>query len=220
MFISFSRTKSGVAVLNFLHDPPLSDGTFGADPSSITLEEHHRMVEAGKITKEDKVELIRGRLVKKEPKTPLHSATVGLLGKRLRVLMPTEWFAQEEKPITLADSEPEPDVSVARERSDEYFEHHPQAGDLALVVEVSISSLDFNRNTKRSIYAEAGIPYYWIVNLVDLRIEVYSEPSLGDYRKVIHRAKDDPVSIIVDKQEIGSIALAEFTPRTILKNPI
>ncbi len=83
-----------------------------------------------------------------------------------------------QEPIILSttDSEPEPDVVIARNRSDNYLDSHPEPADILLVIEVSDSTLKYDRQTKLSLYAEAGIANYWIFNLVDNQLEIYSEP--------------------------------------------
>ncbi len=82
-----------------------------------------------------------------------------------------------QEPIILSDdSEPEPDVVIARNRSDNYLSSHPEPADILLVIEVSDSTLKYDRRTKLSLYAESGISDYWIFNLVDIQLEMHSEP--------------------------------------------
>jgi Uma2 family endonuclease len=106
-------------------------------------------------------------------------ATTELIGELL-LLLGRRAKIRCQDPITLPNnSEPEPDIVIARLREDNYLDSHPTPADIILVIEVADSTLGFDRNTKAPLYAAAGISEYWIVNLVDDRLEVYSQPE-GD----------------------------------------
>ena len=116
-----------------------------------------------------------------------------------------------QQAATLSDSVPEPDFAIVRRRGVGYKEHHPAPGDIALVVEVADSSLDGDREDKCRIYARAGIPTYWIVNLVDQQIEVYTSP-VGDpdpgYRDRANRRPGDDIEVTLDGQRVGSVSVS------------
>ena len=122
------------------------------------------------------VELIGGHLVVAEPHGSYHASTLGAAGDALRAALPPGWLVRVQLPVALDDeSEPEPDLAVVPGEWTEYRAAHPSRP--ALVVEVSESSLAFDRSEKGSLYARAGIGDYWIVNLVDGVLEVYREPD-------------------------------------------
>jgi Uma2 family endonuclease len=108
----------------------------------------------------------------------------------IRVALLLGWRVRGRSAVTLADSEPEPDLAVVRGEPRDYLEHHPRQADIALIVEVANSSLDEDRDLKYRVYARAGISNYWIINLIDNRVEVYSDPS-GAVAEPSYRARAD-----------------------------
>jgi Uma2 family endonuclease len=143
----------------------------------FTVDEYHRLTELGILTEDDKLELIEGYLVLKMPRNPPHDGTIHRVLKRLGKILPSGWDVRIQSAITLADSEPEPDLAIVREDSDGYTTRHPTAADVGLVIEVADSTLAGDRTDKARIYARAGIECYWIVNLVDRQVENYTSPS-------------------------------------------
>jgi Uma2 family endonuclease len=144
----------------------------------ITVQQYHQMILAGALNKYDKCELLNGYLTKKKTKTPPVAGTMSLVHDVLfRTLDDTHYMVRQGGPITLLDSEPEPDVAVVIENEEWYCERHPIQNEVVLVVEVSEASLQIDRTTKLEIYAKAGIPQYWIVNLIEKCVEVYTLPS-------------------------------------------
>ncbi|MEZ2227376.1 MAG: Uma2 family endonuclease [Microcoleus sp.] len=144
----------------------------------FSIAEYHRLGELGFFAPDDRFELIRGELIKMAAKGRLHSFCNSLLVEELIILLTRRARVRVQDPIILSttDSEPEPDVVIARNRSDNYLDSHPEPADILLVIEVSDSSLKYDQITKLSLYAEAGISNYWIFNLVDNQLEMYSEP--------------------------------------------
>jgi Uma2 family endonuclease len=148
----------------------------------LTVDEYDRIVAAG-VLDDVQVELINGLLVEKMPKSPEHEWTTRKVHKTLESRVPPGWTAQEEAPVRIpAYDEPEPDVSVAQGSDDDYKHRHAGPADVALLVEVSDSSLPLDHGLKMLAYAKDRIPVYWIVNLVDRQVEVYSRPSRRGYR--------------------------------------
>ena len=138
----------------------------------LSVNQYHQMVCAGILTEEDPVELLAGWLVPKMPKNPPHRVATRLLRQALERVVPAGWYVDSQEPITTADSEPEPDVVVVRGETRQYLDRHPGPQDVALIIEVADTTLQRDRVLKQRIYAAAGIPVYWIVNLLDNQLEV------------------------------------------------
>jgi Uma2 family endonuclease len=143
----------------------------------FTVAEYHKLIELGILTENDNLELLDGYMVEKMPHDPIHDGTLQKVNRRVLRILPAGWEARVQMAITLSASEPEPDLAVVRESVDGYMSRHPEPGDFGIVVEVSNTSLDSDRDDKIPIYARDGIPVYWIVNLVDRQIEVHEQPS-------------------------------------------
>jgi Uma2 family endonuclease len=143
----------------------------------LAVEQYHQMICAGILTAHDRIELLEGWLVPKMPQNPPHVVAAELTAAALIAVKLPGWCVRSEKPITLPDSEPEPDVVLTRGSTRDYAQRHPAVEDLALVVEVADATLAQDRRLKRRIYARAKVPTYWIVNVVDRQVEVYTAPS-------------------------------------------
>jgi Uma2 family endonuclease len=178
----------------------------------LSVEQYHQMARAGILTDGAPVELIRGLLVQKMTKHPPHSIATRLTRRALEGVVPPGWFVDSQEPITLSDSEPEPDVFVFREACATDTTRHPGAADVALVVEVADSSLAYDRGTKRELYASSGIPVYWIVNLIDHRLEVYTGPQGDDYASRADLAPGDRVAVVIAGQTVGQITVSDLLP--------
>ena len=150
-------------------------------PFRFTVERYDAMIDAGILDENDRVELIRGEIVPKMPIGDRHSACLMRLNEYLVQAIGKRAMFGIQNPIVFADSEPEPDVSVVRRKDNYYADGKPRAADILLIIEVADSSLEFDREDKLPIYAEAGIPEYWIVNLIDDVIEVYRDPHRSTY---------------------------------------
>lgn len=182
----------------------------------LTVDTYHRMIETGLLTEDDAVELLEGWIVPKMPRNPRHDGTVQRANRTLGRLLPAGWEVRIQSAITTGDSEPEPDLAVAREDPQSYLSRHPGADDLALVVEVADSSLDHDRNDKGRAYARAAISCYWILNLVDRQIEVYTNPT-GNVASPNYGQQDiydihAAVPFIVDGQERGPVPVRDLLP--------
>jgi len=143
----------------------------------LSVEQYHEMIRTGILTENDPVELLDGWLVSKMPKNRAHSIATGRARTTLERVIPAGWYVDSQEPVTLPTSEPEPDVVAVRGEPQQYPDAPPGPQDVALLVEVADSTLHRDQTTKKRLYAQAGIPIYWIVNLVDQRIEVHREPS-------------------------------------------
>lgn len=148
-----------------------------ATAKRFSIAEYHRLAELGFFESDNRFELIRGEIIKMAAKGRFHSVCNSLLLRELYPLLGKLAMLRGQEPIILSDdSEPEPDVVIARNRSDNYLSSHPESADILLVIEVSDSTLKYDRRTKLSLYAESGISDYWIFNLVDIQLEMHSEP--------------------------------------------
>jgi Uma2 family endonuclease len=151
----------------------------------LTSTEYYQMMETGIIKEGERVELISGQIFTMAAKGVRHTICTRRLFKQLLALMGDRADVQSQDPITLpTNSEPEPDVVIARLREDNYENSHPLPADIILIIEVSDTTLKFDRDVKSPLYATAEINEYWIVNLVDDRLEVYRHPEGGIYTTV------------------------------------
>jgi Uma2 family endonuclease len=152
----------------------------------FTREEYHRMGEVGILKRTDHVELIKGEIVETSLMGRRHRAFVTNLSHLLIVPLDGRAMVSIQMPVVLADdTEPEPDVAVCRLRGTvPYREREAYAEDVLLLIEVAETSLAYDRSTKLRLYAEAGIPEYWVVDCAAESVEVYRTPHTGGYRDV------------------------------------
>ena len=178
------------------------------------VDQYHAMIASGILTDDDPVELLEGWLVFKMPKNPPHRVVTRLVRAALEQRLPAEWYVDSQEPITLIDSEPEPDVVVVRGDTRQYLDRHPGPGDIALVIEVSDTTLQRDRNTKKRAYARSGIPIYWIVNLSESQIEVYSQPvkAQADYLQRRDYRISETLPVVIEGNVAGEIAIATIFP--------
>ncbi len=146
-------------------------------PKRFTIDEYHRLIELGFLKEGDRIELIRGELIQMVAKGMPHTVCSSILCRQLDRLLGDRAVIRRQDPITLPNqSEPEPDVVIARGRDEDYLAHHPYPEDILLVVEISDSTLIYDQTKKLELYAEAGIYNYWVVNLNAYQLEHYSQP--------------------------------------------
>jgi Uma2 family endonuclease len=178
----------------------------------ITVDEYEQLADAG-VLKDRRVELINGWLVRKMTTKPTHVVAVDATREAIASLLPHGWWLREEKPVRIPDfDEPEPDVSVVRGSRQDYRSRHPGPGDVDFLIEVSDSSLSWDRGENLLAYARAGVPTYWILNLVDRQLEIYSDPKPAGYdnRQVLGPA--DQGRVVIDRADVGVIAVADLLP--------
>lgn len=145
--------------------------------SRLSVEEYHRLDEFNENGR--RTELIRGIVMEKMPKSPLHRTINSLLYKLLSAMLPRAYTVWKEEPMTLADSEPEPDISVTRGQESDFASAHPTTAELAVEIAVSSPALD---RENASLYAEAGVKEYWIILGKERKVEVYRRPKQGAYQ--------------------------------------
>jgi Uma2 family endonuclease len=148
------------------------------------VDDYHHMIEAGTLGEDDHVQLIAGAVVAMTPQGPAHALVIQNLTRLVAQGLAADLALRPQLPLTLPDdSEPEPDLAVVRLADARSREHHPRTA--LLVVEVAGDSLRLDRQTKAALYARAGIPEYWIVNLAESTVEVHRDPDpeTGAYRE-------------------------------------
>jgi Uma2 family endonuclease len=179
----------------------------------LSVEQYEAMVLSGVFTKHDRLHLINGMLVSKMTKKPPH--VIGCEKGRDALLrsVPAGWRVTVEAPVRIPDyNEPEPDLGVARGSVDDYEDRHPEPHNLALIVEVADSSLHEDRDLAL-VYGAGGVPVYWIVNLVDRQVEVYTEPGPHGYRSSVFFRPGQFVPLMIDNTEVGRILVDDMLPR-------
>ena len=182
----------------------------------FSVEEYHQLARMGVLRESDPYELLEGWIVLKMTRNPPHDTALQLLEDLLRHLLPSGWCVRGQKAISLTESEPEPDIAVARGDARTYAQRHPTPADIGFVVEVAESSLAEDRSIKLRIYARSGIPSYWIVNLVDSQVEVYMDPSgpiqEPHYRQHQDFGPDATVPLVIDGKQVAQVAVRDILP--------
>lgn len=197
-------------------EPP--QACVAGSPYRFTVEQYHAMIDTGILGENDRIELLEGGILRMSPKGPRHVFTVQELSARLAPLLPADWHLRAQDPLTLADSEPEPDLAIVRGSRRDYAARHPGAGEIGLVIEVADGWLELDRGVKQRVCAAAGIPVYWLVNLAARNVEVFSLPSTGDEETPAsyqsRRVFDDPsaIEIDLDGQRLGEIRVGDLMP--------
>lgn len=161
-------------------------------PRRFTVAEYYRMAEVGILHHTERMELIDGEIVNMAPIGSRHAGCVHKISHLFRNYEGNLVIVGIQSPVQLGEhSEPEPDVALLRARSDFYTDAHPGPADVLLLVEVSDTTLNYDRNVKVPLYARSGIPEIWLVNLEEDCIEVYSNPAAAGYRQstIVHRGE-------------------------------
>ncbi|HVF51537.1 MAG TPA: Uma2 family endonuclease [Pyrinomonadaceae bacterium] len=148
----------------------------------FSVSDYYRMLTAGVLSEDDRVELIEGEIIERNPIGSRHAACVGRLTKVLGRLAGDDSIVWVQNPVQLDDySEPLPDVALLKRREDFYAQANPRPSDVMLVVEVADSSVMYDRQIKIPLYARAGIPEVWLVNLPSETVEIYARPRADAY---------------------------------------
>ena len=176
----------------------------------FTLDEYDQMCAAAVFGPEARIELIRGEIIDMAPPGPEHELSTAFLN-RLFVRTVGDaalvWPQGNSIPLPNSNSRPQPDVTLLRWRDDLYRGKRPAAEDVILIVEVAYSSLKYDRVAKSSLYAEANILEYWLVNLIDKVVEVYTDPAGGKYQTIKTVGRDEMLHLPGGLE--GSIAAAD-----------
>jgi Uma2 family endonuclease len=190
----------------------------GISPYRFSIDQYHQMVATGIRAEDERVQLLEGEVVRMTPIGPLHRYAVVAGAEALSKLLPAEWKLMIQQPITLANSEPEPDLCIVRSESARYLDRHPGANDVALVIEVADSSLPLDRGMKQRVYAAAGIPVYFLVNLAARNVEAFSEPRPATEQQhasyQTHKIFDDQTAVEIELagRRLGEIRVGDLMP--------
>jgi Uma2 family endonuclease len=161
----------------------------------FTVEEYHRMGEAGVFSEDDRVELIEGEILKMSPIGSRHAASVNRLHMQFTNLLSGRAIVSVQNPIVLNDfSEPEPDIAVLRRRDDFYAESHPTAADALLVIEIADTSVEYDHDIKLPAYARSAVPEVWIVDIPGETVAVHADLANGVYRAVSTHQRGDSIT--------------------------
>jgi hypothetical protein len=161
----------------------------------LSVEDYHKLSKAGVLTEDARVELIEGELIEMAPIGSRHAATVSRLHDLLYEQIRNLALVWQQNPVTLPPgSEPQPDLMLLKYRADHYVDALPTAADVLLIIEVSDTSLEYDRGEKLRLYASHGIVEYWIVDLPAQRFELYRQPSATGYASKLELGAGDSVS--------------------------
>jgi len=173
-----------------------------ATAKRFTIAEYHRLIDLGFFAEDDRVELIEGEIVNMVSKGKPHAVCCSRLNRELLNLVGDRAIIRCQDPIFLPNySEPEPDFAIVRNRDDNYLANHPTPEDILLLMEISDSSLQYDREVKLSLYAQYNIVHYWIFNLLENQLEVYRHSykkfasNKFDYRQKQIFLPDESVSL-------------------------
>ena len=148
----------------------------------LTVQDYHRLGEAGVLRRDDRVELLEGQLVDMSPIGPRHAFVIDLLAKILIPAVGDRGWVRVQQPVVLdGGSEPQPDLVVASPSPRGYRDAHPRPDDVLLVIEVADTSFEFDSTVKRALYARAEVREFWIVDLTANRVLVHRAPGAGVY---------------------------------------
>jgi Uma2 family endonuclease len=182
----------------------------------FSVAEYEALARAGVLDEDSNVELLEGWIVPKMTKYPPHDGTIDLVLFLISQLLPSGWHARCQNVLATDDSQPEPDVVVVRGNPGDYRDRHPTGVEVGLVVEVAHATVARDRR-KAKIYARAGMPHYWIVNLDNRQIEIYAQPS-GTGKRALYRSRqilvepDDAGVVVLDGKEVGRLRVADILP--------
>ncbi len=196
--------------------PPVSPTDPAWVPSPLyrmSLEQYEAMIASGAFTKRDRVQLKNGYLVEKMTELPPHGAACDATNLMLGPLIPAGWYARIERVLKIPGyaSMPEPDLVMVRGTWRDYASRYPEPADTAMIVEVADSSL-YEDRAMAAIYGAAGIPVYWIVNLVHRQVEVYTNPSPAGYASRQDFAAGQQVPVEIGGRQVGMIAVDDILP--------
>lgn len=179
----------------------------------ITVDEFERVIASGSLDDPERVELINGYMVEKMGMSAEHGFSTRRVLDWLEDRLPSGWSSRKEEPVRIPDfDEPEPDVAIVRGRIEDYEHRLPRPEDVGFLAEVSLTTLDRDREENGPAYARGGISNYWIVNLLDRRIEVYTDPGPDGYRSRTDYGEGESVPVEIGGQAIGVLEVRSVLP--------
>jgi len=182
----------------------------------MTTLEYRRSLAQGEFGPPGSVELLEGRVVAKVRQSLRHDGALEKIRDVLAKIVPGGWHLQLAQAIQTIDSQPEPDVAIVADALDSHSGRTPRGEEIALIVEAADASLIPDRRLKGRVYARAGIANYWILNLIDGQLEVYSNPSGPVQMPGFHEHRvfrgDDKLSLVIGLDDLGMVRVADMIP--------
>jgi len=152
---------------------------------AFTVADYHQLIASGHFKRTDRIELIHGELTIMPPIGPEHAFHTRRITNTLPVKLPPGVMLQMNEPVTIAHhSEPQPDAAVVRARPDGYRSAHPGPKDVLLIIEVADTSASFDTQVKAKLYSKAGIPEYWVIDVQESCLRVFTQPSARGYKQL------------------------------------
>lgn len=174
-----------------------------------SLERYHAMINTGVFDEDDRFELLFGKIVPMSPIGRFHATCLRKINRYFIKFLGDDYECSPEQPITLSNnSEPEPDYTIARLKENNYLGGHPKSEDILLVVEISDQTLNKDRTVKSTIYAQATLPEYWIINLIERQLEVYTDPEQAAYLRVAVFKEGEQF----EHRLLGTVAVSDLLP--------
>ena len=169
----------------------------GVKPRLITVAEYDRMIEVGIYTENDHIELLNGEIIELMPKGPKHSVFNDLVLDLFKEKLGSKIYARSQNPIILDNfSEPEPDLVLVKPPSKNYLESHPTPANIFLIMEISDTTLAYDRETKAKAYSRNKIQQYLLLNLQNETLEDFREPSEDGYQFKRTLRKGDSLNLV------------------------
>ncbi len=176
----------------------------------FTVAQYHAMIEVGILGPADRVELLKGWVVNKMPQNAEHRGTISRTNRWLARVLPESWSLDCQGPITLGDSEPEPDFVIARGVTGTYDNRNPQAMDIGIVIEVGNTSAEDDRRYKGPLYAQEEIAEFWLVDVAQRTIEVFTEPGAGKYQRTVVYRANDAIALVLDGAVVAEVGVDDL----------
>jgi hypothetical protein len=181
----------------------------------ISVEEYEKMIDAGVFLSGPKLELIEGVLVQKMTQNPPHTMALCLTREALEPQLPANWHSRIQHPLIVGESRPEPDIVLIPMTVRELGVRHPRGEEVALVVEIAETSLEYDRTVKSRLYAAAGVRVYLLLNIPERVVELYTEPDgsgeTAHYRALRTYGEDEPFALC-----LAGLTLPEIRPSQLL----
>lgn len=182
----------------------------------FSVDEYHQMIRQKILAEDEAVELIEGWIVNKMPRNPAHDLALEKSDVAIRSRVGAGWRVRIQCAVTTDDSEPEPDIALVRGSIPSKADSHPRPGEIGMLVEIADSSLEHDRIVKGRAFASAAIPVYWIVNLPQRQVEVYTLPTgpalVPAYQTRRDFSEMDTIPLELDGQLVGQIQVRELLP--------
>lgn len=182
----------------------------------FSVDEYHQMIATGILKDGDPFELLEGWIVPKMTRGPAHDLALEFTVEQISALLPAGWRLRVQSAISTLESEPEPDIAAVRGHGRKRLGRHPRPAEIGMLVEVADASLTDDRTVKLRIFARAKVPIYWIVNLKESQVEVYTDPTgpakKPRYRKTQVYGIDEKVPLVIDGKLLGTITVRDMLP--------